>query len=95
MCLISPGGFIGGWRPLHRLVFEAASSPEMGILAAELAANADFKYQIDFIQNLADGVKGPTGSLLKVFSFYELGGGPWGGVNGYTPVCPGFLGCLC
>ena len=95
MCLISPGGFTGGWRPLHTLVFLAASDPEMGILAGELAANADFKFQLDAIQFLATGVKGPTGSLLKVFSSYELGGGPWGGVNGYTPVCPGFLGCLC
>ena len=51
----------------------------MAVLAAELAANADFKFQLDAIQNLEDGIKGPTGSLLKVFSFYELGGGSWGG----------------
>ena len=95
MCLISPGGFIGGWRPLHYLVFLAKDDPKMGVLAAELAANADFKFQLDAIQTLETGSKGPTGSLLKVFSFYGLGGGPWGGVNGYTPVCPGFLGCLC
>ena len=75
-------------------MFLAASDPEMGILAGELAANADFKFQLDAIQFLTTGVKGPTGSLLKVFSSYELGGGPWGGVNGYTPVCPGFLGCV-
>ena len=73
-------------------MFLAKGDPQMGVLAAELAANADFKFQLDAIQTLETGSKGPTGSLLKVFSFYGLGGGPWGGANGYTPVCPGFLG---
>ena len=72
MCLISPGGFIGGWRPLHRLVFLAKDDPDMGVLAAELAANADFKFQLDALQFLEDGVKGPPGIILKVFSFYGL-----------------------
>ena len=61
----------GGWRALHRLVFLAKDDPYFGDLAAELAANDDYKFQLDAIQYLQAGSKGPTGILLKVFSFYE------------------------
>ena len=61
----------GGWRALHRLVFLAHDDPIFADLAAELAANDDYKYQLNGFQYLKEGIKGPTGILLKVFSFYE------------------------